>query len=442
MSKCRLLWVVLACLIAPRQDISYGQWVQAGLESYSVTALASSRNSTGDTILFAGTSNSGVFRSTNNGSSWVPVNNGLTRPWVIALLVSETNLFAMTHVSPGDAGVSVFRSTNHGTSWVETNLAVVAPSNYGYCLAASPNGSGSINLFAGTNREIYRTTNNGVDWTALGIPFSGYIWTLATGTGPDSGTSLYAGNGNEAFPFGRVYLSTDQGTNWTWISPPMHMVYAIALAPDGAGGTNLFAGTWIQGAYLSTNNGGNWTAVNTGIIPDSVNDIDINAFVVTGTNIFVGSCYSGVYLWNNGGRSWTDVNDGLGNRYIRALAFSNSHLFAAGTQGGLWRRLVAEMITSVRDRLVDMPTQFCLDQNYPNPFNPSTIIAYELPVATHVRLSVYDVLGREARTLVNESQVAGKYTVEFAATGLASGLYLYRITAGAFVQTRKLLLLR
>ena len=88
------------------------------------------------------------------------------------------------------------------------------------------------------------------------------------------------------------------------------------------------------------------------------------------------------------------------------------------------------------------PGSFLLRQNYPNPFNPSTTIAYDLPAASRVTLSVFDVLGREVQTLVNENQVAGRYRVEFAPTGLASGVYLYRITAGEFVQTRKLLLLR
>jgi hypothetical protein len=90
----------------------------------------------------------------------------------------------------------------------------------------------------------------------------------------------------------------------------------------------------------------------------------------------------------------------------------------------------------------EVPEGFKLGQNYPNPFNPSTIIAYDLPAAGHVTLSVYDVLGGEVQTLVNESQAAGRYKVEFDATGLASGVYLYRITAGSFVQTRKLMLLR
>ena len=89
-----------------------------------------------------------------------------------------------------------------------------------------------------------------------------------------------------------------------------------------------------------------------------------------------------------------------------------------------------------------MPSGFRLDQNFPNPFNPSTTIKYELPNSAHVRLSVYDMLGREVLALVNERRDEGVHEVKFDATGLASGVYFYRIQAGNFTQTRRLLLLK
>jgi acetyl esterase/lipase len=88
------------------------------------------------------------------------------------------------------------------------------------------------------------------------------------------------------------------------------------------------------------------------------------------------------------------------------------------------------------------PLKFTLSQNYPNPFNPTTTIKYELPKSSVVRLSVYDILGREVAVLVNESRNAGGYEVKFDASGLSSGVYCYRLQAGNFVQTKKLLLLR
>ena len=93
------------------------------------------------------------------------------------------------------------------------------------------------------------------------------------------------------------------------------------------------------------------------------------------------------------------------------------------------------------------PTQFELTQNYPNPFNPSTRIKYQIPVQNksnflHVRLIVYDVLGREVSTLVNKSQAPGFYEVQWDAANLPSGIYLCRISAGDYVKTNKMLLMK
>ena len=89
-----------------------------------------------------------------------------------------------------------------------------------------------------------------------------------------------------------------------------------------------------------------------------------------------------------------------------------------------------------------VPTEFRLEQNYPNPFNPTTAIAYQLPGANRVTLRVYDLLGKEVATLVDEERPAGSYTATFDAAHLASGTYIYRLTAGAFVQTRTMVLVR
>jgi hypothetical protein len=91
-------------------------------------------------------------------------------------------------------------------------------------------------------------------------------------------------------------------------------------------------------------------------------------------------------------------------------------------------------------------TQFAfkLDQNYPNPFNPSTVINYQLPVSSLVSLKVYDVLGNEVAILVNEEKTAGLYNVQFTMNNvqLSSGIYFYQLKAGAFVQSKKMVLLR
>ncbi|MCL5028589.1 MAG: T9SS type A sorting domain-containing protein [Bacteroidetes bacterium] len=92
----------------------------------------------------------------------------------------------------------------------------------------------------------------------------------------------------------------------------------------------------------------------------------------------------------------------------------------------------------------NLPAKFSLSQNYPNPFNPTTTINYLLPQTSFVTIKVYDVLGNEVATLVNEEKKAGSYSVQLSAVSkqLASGVYFYRMRAGDFVETRKLLLLK
>jgi len=110
------------------------------------------------------------------------------------------------------------------------------------------------------------------------------------------------------------------------------------------------------------------------------------------------------------------------------------------------------VITDVEDEnLTELiqPTEFRLEQNYPNPFNPVTKIRYTIPnvslsgvEGSRVQLKVYDVLGKEVATLVNEEKPAGNYEVEFNATNFTSGVYFYQLKSGSFIQTNKMILLR
>ncbi len=88
------------------------------------------------------------------------------------------------------------------------------------------------------------------------------------------------------------------------------------------------------------------------------------------------------------------------------------------------------------------PAAYSLEQNYPNPFNPSTTIRYEIPARSHVTLVVFNMLGQKIAELVNGEKEPGSYGATFNGAGLSSGVYLYRIQAGNFVQTRKLVLLK
>ena len=100
------------------------------------------------------------------------------------------------------------------------------------------------------------------------------------------------------------------------------------------------------------------------------------------------------------------------------------------------------ILTSVNDNINPVPYKFELVQNYPNPFNPSTTIKFSIPSESHVNLKIYDMLGREVRTLLNEEKVPGNYSVNFIAGNLPSGVYFYKLTAGNYTDAKKLILLK
>ena len=102
------------------------------------------------------------------------------------------------------------------------------------------------------------------------------------------------------------------------------------------------------------------------------------------------------------------------------------------------------IVTSVEDEIAGLPNHYSLQQNYPNPFNPSTVINYQIPKLSNVSLKVFDILGREIATLVNKEQQAGNYFVDFSMKNyhLSSGIYFYRLSAGNFIQTKKMILIK
>jgi hypothetical protein len=120
-----------------------------------------------------------------------------------------------------------------------------------------------------------------------------------------------------------------------------------------------------------------------------------------------------------------DTQNGVLHQYSEYPEFSPITVSMSGVAGG-----------------PNMPTSFALNQNYPNPFNPTTQIAFDLANATHVELTIYNVLGQEVKTLVNRDMEAGSHSVEWDASNVSSGVYFYRIQAGDFNQTKKMMLLK
>jgi hypothetical protein len=141
---------------------------------------------------------------------------------------------------------------------------------------------------------------------------------------------------------------------------------------------------------------------------------------------------------------------GIGTQYVLARDFNGdgeidlaaSNFDNDGQPGDNISVLIHIPTVGAREIERPLPAHFALEQNYPNPFNPSTIITYVLPRRSHVTLAVFNMLGQQAAMLVNMQESAGRHEVQFDASSLASGVYLYRIQSGDFIQTRKLVVLR
>ena len=158
---------------------------------------------------------------------------------------------------------------------------------------------------------------------------------------------------------------------------------------------------------------------------------------------FVAPYYGGVFLSRNSCSSWSSVSDSLNYQYNLSLIVHRDQLFWGTGGNDVWRRPLSEMIfTGIKNKDSNIPFQFVLQQNYPNPFNPSTSISFTLPSKCFVKLTIYDMIGRKVAMLLNREMPAGSHIQQWKADKISSGIYFYRLQAGSFTETKKLVLLR
>lgn len=194
--------------------------------------------------------------------------------------------------------------------WVAINGT---PSAFNFALSGT-------NFFAAAT-EIYLSTNNGNNWTKVtAISPITTVWSLTF-----KGTNLFAGTS-----YG-VYLTTDNGTTWSPFNTGIPNGYG-SISALMAVGDNLFAADVGFGVYLSTNNGANWTVANTGITSNTV-----AAFASSGANLFAGTSTDGVFLSTNSGSSWSAVNTGLPTTGVNALQVLGTNLFVGTSASGVYR---------------------------------------------------------------------------------------------------------
>ncbi len=411
-----VLLAVLAFIILNSSFLIHNcmcQWVQMnnGMGNVGVIALTYSGNN-----IYAATYY-GVYFSTNNGTNWTQA--GLSGNSIMSIAVSGNNIFAGAEDYPIGTG-GVYLSTNNGTNW---SLNLFTPIQNIWSLLVNGN-----TVFAGADNGIYLSTNNGTNWTQTSIN-NDYVYAFAV-----SGTNIFAGGDNG------VYISTNNGTNWTLTS------LQVGMGSFAVNGNNVFAGTWVSGnahgVYLTTDNGTNWTQT-------ALNNRNINSMAVSGNNVFAGTYQNGFYVSNNNGTNWTQRNEGItSTTSIFSLCILNNYIFA-GTVSYGYRRPLSELVDIIPISS-KVPEHYSLEQNYPNPFNPVTKIKFDIAQHTPyplsrgemVTLKVFDILGKEIATLVNEQLIPGIYEVEWNATNYTSGVYFYRLTAGEFTDTKRMLMIK
>jgi hypothetical protein len=426
-----------------------------GLIPRWIDAVASSQ---GDVL--AATRGGGIFRSTNQGQSWNSSSAGLVKSRVLHLsytnggqkfyssiygggfFVSEDsaqswqsrntgfeNIFSLPVITQflikgtswfaGTEDDGLYKSTNEGTSWFKSGMDPFVFTG----LAVRGN-----DLFAtqAVTDGVFRSTDDGFSWTQIMGGFTTFSPTcLAIGGAGTIFVGIYEGS---------ILRSTNNGTNWlgSFLGGGAIPRYIRFI------GSTMFAGT-SNGVYRSTNFGINWTPSNNGM-----QGIDVNFIAIQDTNtLFAATSDSGMYVSLDNGNNWFAWNDGLPTLELVGVRSTGTHLYCGTKYYGILRRPINNIVTEVNENsFSETPSDFVLKQNYPNPFNPGTHISWRSPMGSWQTLKVYDLLGREVATLVDEYKRAGSYQIEFDASGLPSGIYFYKLQAGSFIQTKKMIVIK
>lgn len=399
----------------------------------------------------------GLFKSTNAGDDWKWLPEHFH--YVMNIKMDPFNS-RVIYLADHDG---LFKSSDGGNSWTILNEPVFQDVHF-HGLAIDPNNPNVV--YAGTvggppwNSHqippfgtIYKSTDAGATWFEIndGYPSdSSSVHTIAID--PSNSNIIYLGTykwdifHNQGYGIG-VFKSTDGGNSWIEKNQGLTTLNIHTLAIDPFNTSTVYAGTHI-GLFKTTDGGELWSKINNGPVGLEVTSI---AFHPSNSNIIcVGTEQAGVFLSNDGGENWSIVNQGLTALDVGDLAFdaTGGLIYAAVRGGGVFRG--SYITTSIEeDSLIvsNVPQLYSLNQNYPNPFNSITRIHYQLPLASSVEFVIYNTLGQKIRTLVTIYQNAGFHYVQWNGrndTGIqvSSGLYLYRLKAGNFMQTKKMLLMR
>jgi photosystem II stability/assembly factor-like uncharacterized protein len=424
----KILFPILLFFILFMNSYSQQGWVMQNSEVSSTLRHVVFYN--GNTGLAAGDGGT-IIRTTNGGANWSPVSSGTTQTLYSITFSDSQVLYAC------GAGGTIIKSTDSGLSWTVLNSGTTAALR---TIHATPTSLYGI-YTAGDNGTILYSTNGGANWQIQSsgttarinrlIYFydgvSGYI----TGAVGNSGTALNAVSGTwqqePNFP------STTQDI--LYLSSSVIGVYNVLRFACTNTGSVLRVRTTMQ---LGT-----WTMVSSGVTSPLRS---VAAAYGSASNRVWAVGDSGVVRYSaDTGSTWRQQTLNTSSNLLNIFVLDSLRSWIVGENG-----LVAVTVNGgvgITNISSEAPSSFSLSQNYPNPFNPTTDFEFSIPPVrtiyeSPVKLAVYNSLGKEIAVLVNGPLKAGIYRYSFDGTGLNSGVYFYRLTAGRYSETKRMVLVK
>lgn len=358
-----------------------------------------------------------VIKTTDGGSNWLNKPAGTSNN-LRGLYFVDAN----TGTIVGELG-SIFRTTNGGNNW---NYQVNPVGNYSLYNVFFTNASTGciVGFYAFHQNGIIMMTTNG-----------GALWMDRSFTHDASYYDAHFFNQNIGIVVGQfpdILRTTNACLSWS-VQNVNSIIYGISFS-DSNNGICVGSGGKL---LLTTNSGNNWTGYNTGFTNDfyGVSQGSRDAIVIVGSG-------GRVLRTTNAGINWFLQQSNL-TTDLRSVSFVNSNTgWAVGESGKIIKTSDGGGVIGINPISNETPKGFFLSQNYPNPFNPKANIEIQISKLSFVKLTIYNILGNEMNIIVNQELRPGIYRVDVDGTNYPSGVYYYRLTAGDFVDTKKMVLIK
>ena len=412
--------LIILIMIACSASNVHAQWQQSGISGRQVNSLAVS-----GTDIFAGCDSS-VYRSVDNGLNWTPVNTGLAGDsGAFSLVAGGGLIFALGNDFSFGPASGTYVSVNNGASWTHTSGGPDSP----FRLVIRGN---SIYGISGSNGGVVGASTTVPSWSLIsgGLPID---CRFAFGGAGDGIFVLQDGGGSCLTPWGVVYKKTST-SSWTTstglvFSPGTPLPWAMVSS-----GTKIFAGANGANAVLmSRDTGTTWTSIGTGLPGDLV-----TALASTGTTLIAGHAGAGIYVSSDTGNTWTAANTGLGSLPIdvRSLVIKGTDVFAGTVSGGVWKRSLSNILTSVEEAKADYHFEV-----YPNPAKDRFTLSMKTPSEQNLKINITDMMGEAVYSAVYE-KVNGNFSKEIKLENAASGIYFLQMISGKNTFSKKILISR